>query len=124
MPGRTLLNAQLHSKCPRCREGDIFKYPLRNILKFSAMNKHCPVCGADFEPEPGFYFGAMFVSYAISVGLFVAIGVFLFFVFRPSDEVYLICITTAAVLSTPFSFRYSRVLFLYWFGGHRFQHRE
>jgi hypothetical protein len=27
------------------------------------MNKVCPACGQRFEPEPGFYFGAMFISY-------------------------------------------------------------
>jgi hypothetical protein len=85
------------------------------------MNKICPVCEANFEPEPGFYFGAMFVSYAISVTIFVVIALFLFVVFHPSDMVYLVCITIAAILSTPISFRYSRILFLYWFGGYRFQ---
>ncbi len=85
------------------------------------MNKNCPHCGADLEPEPGFYFGAMFVSYALSVGIFIMVGVILYLFFRPSDTVYLICIIVAAVLFTPFSFRYSRVLFLYWFGGYHFE---
>lgn len=31
------------------------------------MNRYCPKCEADLEPEPGFYFGAMFISYAITV---------------------------------------------------------
>ena len=30
------------------------------------MNARCPECDLDFEPEPGFYFGALMVSYAIS----------------------------------------------------------
>lgn len=84
------------------------------------MNDRCAHCGASFEPEPGFYFGAMFVSYALSVGLFVVVGLILYFFFHPSDNVYLIWISIAAVLFTPFSFRYSRVLFLYWFGGYRY----
>ncbi len=25
--------------------------------------EHCPKCGRDFFPEPGFYYGAMFISY-------------------------------------------------------------
>jgi uncharacterized protein (DUF983 family) len=121
MPARTLANAQLQCKCPRCREGDIFTHRLGNILKFSSMNKRCPICGADFEPEPGFYFGAMFVSYAISVVIFIVVGVTLYIFFRPSDTVYLICIVAVAIIFTPFSFRYSRVLFLYWFGGYHFE---
>jgi len=121
MPARSLLSAQLHGKCPRCRQGDIFIYPLRNILKFSAMNKNCSHCDADFEPEPGFYFGAMFVSYAISVTIFIIVGIILFIFFRPSDVVYAICIVLAALVFTPVSFRYSRILFLYWFGGYHFE---
>ena len=120
MPARSLINAQFYAKCPRCRQGDIFKYPVKKVMKFSAMHDYCPHCGATFEPEPGFYFGAMFVSYAMSVGLFVFVGLILYFFFHPSDTVYVIWIAIAAILFTPFSFRYSRVLFLHWFGGYRY----
>jgi len=85
------------------------------------MNKNCSHCDADFEPEPGFYFGAMFVSYAISVTIFIIVGIILFIFFRPSDVVYAICIVLAALVFTPVSFRYSRILFLYWFGGYHFE---
>jgi uncharacterized protein (DUF983 family) len=110
-------SAQLQCKCPRCWKGDIFKYSASNILKFSKTNTSCSNCNASFEPEPGFYYGAMFVSYALTVVLFVVVGVSLYVLFHPSDEVYLISIGIAALLFTPLSFRYSRVLFLYWFGG-------
>ena len=33
------------------------------------MNDHCPVCQQNFMPEPGFYYGAMFLSY-IGTGFF------------------------------------------------------
>ena len=84
------------------------------------MNRECAVCGALFEPEPGFYYGAMFVSYAFTVAIFVMISVILYFFFHPPEEAYLITILATAALLTPLSFRYSRVLFLYWFGGYRF----
>lgn len=73
-----------------------------------------------FEPEPGFYFGAMFVSYALSVVLFAVIGITLYVLGNPADWVYLSAIILGAVLFTPFSFRYSRILFLYSFGGIHF----
>lgn len=60
-------------KCPRCRRGDMFmdKNPwhLKNTMR---MNKECAVCGQPFEPEVGFYFGAGYVAYALSVALCVA----------------------------------------------------
>ncbi len=117
MPEKSSRSALLSGKCPACREGDIFKYPLKNISKFAEMNKNCPVCGSTFEPEPGFYFGAMFVSYAISVALFIAIWLAVYVLWDPSDFMYVAIIGLAAVLFTPISFRVSRVLFLYWFGG-------
>ncbi len=114
----SLLSAQFHCKCPRCWKGDVFSYPASNLLKFNKTNTTCSYCGIAFEPEPGFYYGAMFVSYALTVALFTFLGVSLFFLFHPADEVYLIVIGIAALLFTPFSFRYSRILFLYWFGGY------
>jgi len=66
--------------------------------------------------EPGFYFGAMFVSYALTVALFVFVGLTLYFLFSPSDTVYIISITVATILFTPFPFAIPGV-FLYCLGG-------
>jgi len=30
------------------------------------MHHECTKCGLDFEPEPGFYFGALIISYGMS----------------------------------------------------------
>lgn len=110
-------SAVWHGKCPRCKKGDIFHYPLIHISKFSEMNSHCPQCNVSFTPEPGFYFGALFVSYAFNVGLMVAISVLLYFFINPADWVYGVSLVVASVIFIPVSFRYSRILFLYWFGG-------
>jgi uncharacterized protein (DUF983 family) len=68
---RSLLTAIGQGRCPRCREGLIFKYPLTQFRNFSAMNAFCSSCEASFEPEPGFYFGAMYVSYGFTILLFI-----------------------------------------------------
>ena len=114
---RSLLTAIGQGRCPRCRKGFIFKYPLAQFRKFSEMNASCSSCEASFEPEPGFYFGAMYVSYGFTIVLFISIWAVLRFFFNPSDLVYFVTIVAAAAVSTPISFRYSRILFLYWFGG-------
>ncbi len=51
-------------KCPKCRQGDIFDKPL-DISKPVAMPKECKYCGLKTMPEPGFYYGGMFLSYII-----------------------------------------------------------
>jgi len=81
------------------------------------MNAQCPVCAASFEHEPGFYFGAMFISYAINVAVFVATWITLYLLWNPSDGVYVLAIALMGLLCTPFTFRSARVLWLYWFGG-------
>ena len=63
----------LTSKCPRCRKGDMFQnknpWDLKNTMK---MNKECPVCSQRFDVEVGFYFGASYVAYALTVAFSAA----------------------------------------------------
>lgn len=117
MPKRSLLSAVWLGKCPRCREGSIFKKPITKLSQFSDMHDTCEHCGVTFMPEPGFYFGALYVSYAFTVAMFVAVWLFLYILFDPADWVYMVSMVVASVLIIPFSFRYSRILFLYWFGS-------
>ena len=51
--------------CPRCREGAIFRASLwRGYL---SMHEKCPVCGLKFDREPGYFIGAMYISYLASI---------------------------------------------------------
>ena len=51
--------------CPRCRQGAIFRASLwRGYL---AMYEKCPVCGLKYEREPGYFLGAMYFSYLLSI---------------------------------------------------------
>ena len=120
MQKRSLSSAILNGKCPRCRNGNIFKRPLHAVLGFSSMHTTCPHCGQKYEVEPGFFFGAMYLSYAFSVALVVAVGVALFVFNVKTVWIYLIAVTISMLILLPWSFRYSRILFLYWFGGINF----
>lgn len=57
-----LLRSIWNYKCPQCREGDLFKKPF-SISNPLNMNEKCSHCSQSFEPEPGYWFGAMFISY-------------------------------------------------------------
>jgi uncharacterized protein (DUF983 family) len=115
---RSKFMAMSKGLCPQCREGKLFKYPLlSNISKFAEMNENCPVCGLRFEVEPGFWYGAMFVSYANTILLLVILGVGMFYLFdNPSTFTYIVIITIASLLFVPFNFRISRSVFLHLFG--------
>ena len=109
----------LQGKCPRCRQGKIFKFSPFNYLKFYKMNDHCPQCGQTFHPEPGFYFGAMYISYAFSVAWFVGATIFLLIIDQFSLKNALIVVSVGIIILLPPIFQYSRILYLYGFGGIR-----
>ncbi|HTE34272.1 MAG TPA: DUF983 domain-containing protein [Chryseolinea sp.] len=114
---RSYLDALLHGKCPRCREGDIFSYPASSITKFNVMNPVCPHCGVRLEPEPGFYQGAMYVGYGFTVAVLAIIGIFLSLTWDPSEWVYIGIIIGVMILLAPLNYRYSRIIYLYLFGS-------
>jgi len=109
--------AILQGKCPRCRSGEMFRYSLRNILKFHYMHEKCPCCNLRFQVEPGFFFGAMFISYGMVVAIVLILGFIFFFSFDPDLWIYTLAVSFAVLLFLPLIFRYSRILFLHWFGG-------
>ncbi|WP_338092188.1 DUF983 domain-containing protein [Solitalea lacus] len=85
------------------------------------MHQNCPVCGLRFEIEPGFFWGGMYVSYALNVAQSVTLGVATYVLLNdPSPWVYLSIIIGAIIFFMPFNFRYGRVLMLHFFSPVRF----
>lgn len=118
MKRKSALSAIIRLKCPQCREGDLFSEPVYKLSKLGDMPVNCDKCGFHFEREPGFFYGAMYVSYALTVGVFLASVLTLYVLFEdPSINTYVAFIVIVSILLYPFTFRYSRVLFLNIFGG-------
>jgi uncharacterized protein (DUF983 family) len=64
----------LRQRCPQCRVGSIFRYSI--FRGFPKMHERCPVCDLKFDREPGYFLGAMYVSYGLGiviVALFAAL---------------------------------------------------
>ena len=113
--------AIVRGRCPSCRQGKVFPYPPYS-LKFYKMNSFCMACGQDFEIEPGFYYGAMYFSYAITIILGIAVlAVCYYLLGDPPVLVYLSFLMGVCLLLSPISFRLSRLLMLHWFGGITYQ---
>jgi uncharacterized protein (DUF983 family) len=114
------LKAVVMGRCPVCREGAIFTGPW-NRVNFLETRKNCPVCNTQYEAEPGFFTGAMYVSYAFNVATFVAVSLFLFVIFHPSSPwVYIFSIIGTTVAIIPFTSRASRVIWMYLFGPFKY----
>lgn len=121
MQKRSSNEALLACKCPRCREGNMFENSLKEKWFSLKMYEKCPKCDQTYEPEPGFYFGAMFVSYAFSAAITLATGFILYNFFdNPDTWVYMVVVMGAVALLWPLMFKYSRSIFLHLFGGIRF----
>ncbi len=79
------------------------------------MPDTCPVCGRDIQIEPGFYLGAMWVSYPI-VMLLLIVSLLVSYLVLRLDLLVSFGIACALLLAVlPLILRYSRVLFLYLF---------
>jgi uncharacterized protein (DUF983 family) len=112
-----VLSAAIKCKCPQCRQGDVYSHKAYNLLKFSHMNERCPKCDIRLEPEPGFYQGAMYVSYGFSVIGLIVISIILYYTLNPNQWIYIGTVVATMILLAPLNFRYSRILYLYLFGG-------
>lgn len=120
MPEISTAEAILKAKCPRCHVGDIFPNPVYST-GFSDTNRICSHCGLMFEREPGFFFGAMYISYMFTVAILLGTSFVLYFGFSdPPVWVYLLGVPLVTLLLLPVTFRFSRVLYLYAFGGVRY----
>lgn len=105
------------ANCPHCREGHLFPVSPFSYRQLSVTHKHCEVCGATLIPEPGFYDGAMYISYAFSVALvitsMVAVTVL---VPKPKLWMYLSTVVVLNMFLLPAMLRYSKTLYQYGVG--------
>lgn len=107
-----------HTRCPRCRKAGMFVHPTLKLGSLLKMHRYCPGCGQDLVPEPGFYFGAMYFSYAINVALMVTFGLGFYLVFRPESVLAVLAsVLLPPLILVPWNFRISRALMLYLLGG-------
>lgn len=113
--------AFFQEKCPRCRRGKIFQHSAMST-SFSKMNANCPHCDYKYEIEPGFFWGAMYVNYALSIAVAVAALVITAIIFSETTPWhYLTAITVAIFFSATKVFRLSRTITIYFFSFVKFE---
>ncbi|WP_313807898.1 DUF983 domain-containing protein [Flavobacterium sp.] len=107
----------LGEKCPKCGIGKVFA-DKGNIflLRLPKMNHDCSHCHHKFEKEPGYFFGSMFVSYAVTVAEMIV-----FFLianqFIDSYVTIVVLIGILAIVLSTFNFRLSRMIWIYMLDG-------
>lgn len=110
-----LIYSTAMNKCPRCHRGPVFTTNNPYGAGAFRMNESCSCCGLKYEREPGFFYGALYVSYALMSGLFI--------VWFVGDQVWLhmktqyllLAVVSTILLLFPVVLRSSRLIWLNFF---------
>jgi uncharacterized protein (DUF983 family) len=114
------VKAIFSGRCPTCRKGDVFFNPWYH-WDFLATRDNCPVCNTAYQPEPGFFYGALYVSYSFNVATLVAVSLFLWVIFDPESAwTYVFAIVGVTIATIPLTTRMSRMLWMYLFGPFKY----
>ena len=103
----------LKLKCPKCQEGDLFvdsnPYHLNRCL---LMNEKCLKCGQDFQIEPGFYYGSIWMSYPIVVLITIFVTSFFYLYLELSLLFFIIILAFVMLTLQPLILRLGRAMWL------------
>jgi uncharacterized protein (DUF983 family) len=116
MSKESTIRSIIEMRCPKCHKGKLFtnSNPY-NFNKVHEMPKECLYCGQPFQPEPGFYTGAMYVNYGFTLVLSGIAFLILQLLLKVPTYVFFGIYIGVLLLIGPFMFRYSRVVYLYMF---------
>ena len=107
----TKMYSIVNMTCPQCHEGKFFVASPYNLKKVGETYQNCSECNLRYAKEPGFYYGAMYVSYAYGVALFTAIIVLYWLAFRRFDVWNLLIIMgVLSVLLAPAFYHSSKIV--------------
>jgi uncharacterized protein (DUF983 family) len=96
----------IRQRCPRCYRGSVFRGRF-------AMNARCPLCGLEFGREPGYFTGAMYVSYTLAALLFGGLALACWLATGWPLEGVLVAAGLLFLPFVPAIFRYSRVIWMH-----------
>ena len=92
-------------RCPRCGGAPLFARGYR-------MHARCPACDLPLERETGYFIGAIYINYALTVGLAV-VGYFVLEAWWAPGPAWQIGIWSVfSVIFPLWAFRYSKSLWL------------
>ena len=104
------------SKCPVCHSGDMYKYKTAySISKSLKMHEYCPHCKTKFKIEPSFFYGAMYVSYAVGVAVAVAAFTIAYGMISLGPKASFVAILITLLVLSPLITRVSRNIWINFF---------
>lgn len=106
--------------CPVCQEESMYKeknpYKLNKVYK---MHERCSHCGTKYKIEPSFFYGAMYVSYAVGVAFGVAAFIVAHLIFGADLLASFFAIVGTLVALMPIIMRLSRNIWINFFFNYK-----
>jgi uncharacterized protein (DUF983 family) len=112
---KSRLSNILHERCPKCGQTQVFEKP-KHLLQFPEMKDRCAACDYRFDREPGYFLGAMYLSYGLAVlqGLITFLICYFFFPFL-STLLTTIIIMLVILLFSFKNYKLSRIIYMHIF---------
>jgi len=103
----------LNNRCPKCHKGPVFEInnPY-NFKRFDKMHSACPCCGETYIKEPGFFYGAMIVSYMLNGALFIFTFLGIYIPLHIEAIPFIMTLGSVIVALSPLTFRLARLIWL------------
>src|SRR5688572_8571617 len=112
--GNLVLNI-LSEKCPNCGETHVFEKK-KNPLLFPVMKTNCELCGYKFDREPGYFLGAMYLSYALAVFQGILTFLVCYFFFPGMATIWIPILIMAVIFLFSYkNYKLSRIIYIHIF---------
>ena len=99
--------------CPKCHQESMYEnknpYALSDVLK---IKENCSQCNTKYRIEPSFFYGSMYVSYAVGIAFAVAAFVISYLIIGSSLMTAFIAIVITLVVFGPIIMRLSRNIWI------------
>ena len=106
----------LTGTCPKCHEESMYEntnpYALSQLFN---MHERCSHCNTKYKIEPSFFYGSMYVSYAVGIAFATAAFVIAYLILNASLVNTFIAIVLTLIVSLPIIIRLSRNIWINFF---------
>jgi len=105
-----------NEKCPKCGEGQVFERKQHWYDIMPIMKTKCDCCHYHFDREPGYFLGAMYISYAIGVALGLGTFVLLNLLFPKLDLAWVVVVIGLVIFAfAQKNFKLARIMYIHLF---------
>ena len=103
----------LKGVCPKCHNESMYTNPNPYaVTQLFEMQDNCSHCNTKYKIEPSFFYGSMYVSYAVGIAFAVSAFVISYLFFESSLKVAFIAIVAAMFVFYPVIIRVSRNIWI------------